>query len=845
MTLFDLKEGQSGIITKVKGRGAFRKRLIEMGFVKGQKVTMIKYAPFRDPIEFKIMDYNISLRRSECILVEIITLEESQNQCISSNNYQGVITEEILFSSAIEKSKIIDVALVGNPNSGKTTLFNYVSGANAHVGNFAGVTVEALTGKYQQDGYTFNIIDLPGTYSLSAYSPEEIYVRKYILNNLPDVIINVVDSSNLERNLYLTTQLIDMDVKIVVGLNMYDELVEKGDKFDYVSLGKMIGIPFVPTISSKGKGIRELFKKVIEVYEDTAAEVRHVHINYGESIENAIQNIQKKIRQTPSITDKISTRYYAIKLLEKDKSVNFIISRLPKGQEIIETAEQEIKKIESLFLEDSETLIIEAKYGFIAGALKETYFNNERPRKRTDTEIIDTFLTHKLFGFPVFLLFIWFMFQATFTLGSYPMNWIESLIDYIHKMVDNSMSESIFKDLLVNGIISGVGGVLIFIPNIFILFFFIAFMEDTGYMARSAFIMDRLMHHIGLHGKSFIPLLMGFGCNVPAIMATRTLNNRNDRLLTMLIIPFMSCSARLPLYLLLSKLFFPENTGNIIFLIYCIGVLIAIIVSLIFKNILFKKKEAPFVMELPPYRLPTLKSLLIHTWNRGYQYLNKIGSVILIASIIIWALSFFPHNQIKEKNRDSQISSLINQNIIKYQKETDSVKRIEIIQNAKDEINKIENHYSAEALANSFIGKLGKALEPVMRPLGFDWKMTVSLVSGLPAKEIIVSTMGILYQVDNEINIDFLNSLGYKIKNEKYYSGSNIGKPVFTPLVAFSFMLFVLIYSPCVGTIVTISRESGNWKWGLFSLIYTTLIAWVVSFIVYQLGIFIQSNIMF
>jgi len=840
MTLFDLEEGQSGIITKVKGRGAFRKRITEMGFVKGKKVTMIRRAPLRDPVEFRIMDSEISLRRSESLLVEVVTPDEAI-EMLSKAESEGVTIEDVLKTSAREKGKIIDVALVGNPNSGKTTLFNYSSHSNAHVGNFAGVTIEARQAKFKQDGYTFNIVDLPGTYSLSAYSPEELYVRKHILGSIPDIIINVVDASNLERNLYLTTQLIDMDVKVIVALNMYDEFSAKGDKFDYESLGSMIGIPFVPTISSRGKGIKDLFAKVIEVYEDKDPTVRHVHINYGESIEASIRNIQEKIRLNPAITDKASSRFYALKLLEKDKAVQFIISRLPNSKEISETVAHEIKRIENLYQEDSETLVTDAKYGFIAGALRETYVNGRAPRQRSETEVIDTFLTHKLFGFPVFIFFLWLMFQATFTLGAYPMEWIEAMVGFTADIVNISMPDGIFKDLLSGGIISGVGGVLVFLPNILILFFFIALMEDTGYMARAAFIMDRLMHRIGLHGKSFIPLLMGFGCNVPAIMATRTLENRNDRLLTMLINPFMSCSARLPVYLLIAGAFFPGNAGTMLFVIYSTGILLAIIFALIFKKTLFKGKEAPFVMELPPYRVPTIRTVFKHMWNRGAQYLNKIGGVILIASIIIWALGYFPHNEKLNEEKDAKISLVIDESRVSYNESKDAESKSSIIELTEEKINELNHELSAQHQINSYIGRLGKIFEPVMRPLGFDWKMTVSLLAGLPAKEIVVSTMGVLYQADDDIGNKESNSLQQKLVNEKHASGSLTGQPVFTPLIAFTFMIFVLIYFPCIGTIVTISREAGSWKWGIFSMLYTTGLAWIMSFIVYRGGTLLQN----
>ena len=624
MTLYKLEQGEKGIITKIRGRGAFRKRITEMGFVKGKVVTVVKKAPLRDPVEYNIMGYEVSLRHSEAQLVEVTTSYDNESDEIKNGDFSGIIDDNLLKTSARNKGKVIDIALVGNPNSGKTTIFNFASGSREHVGNYGGVTVDSKQAKFKLDDYSFNIIDLPGTYSLTAYTPEELYVRKYILGFHPDIVINVVDASNIERNLYLTTQLIDMDIKVVIALNMYDELIQKEDKFDYDSLGKMIGIPFIPTIGSKGKGISELFKKVIEVYEDKEPSVRHIHINYGPSVEGSIHAIQQEIKKNKGLTDKVSSRFYSIKLLEKDKGTRFSLSRTTNFETIKEVAGSEILKLESNLKEDSETLITDAKYGFINGALKETYQTNKFKRKlKTDTELIDTFITHKIFGFPIFIFFLWIMFQATFKLGDYPQSWIESLVGLTGGFFSGILPDSIFKDLLVNGIINGVGGVIVFLPNILILFFFISFMEDTGYMARAAFIMDKLMHKIGLHGKSFIPLIMGFGCNVPAIMATRTLENRNDRLLTMLINPFMSCSARLPVYILIIGAFFRGNEVSVLFLVYAIGIFFAIFFAVLFKKTIFKSEEAPFVMELPPYRLPTLRTTLRHMWNKGSQYVKK------------------------------------------------------------------------------------------------------------------------------------------------------------------------------------------------------------------------------
>ena len=820
MKLSDLQNNEQGIITKVKGRGAFRKRIIEMGFIKGQKVTVIKKAPLRDPIEYNIMGYDISLRGSEAELIEVVFLKDAKKVVSRTNGTFS--TEKSLFQKAREKGKQINVALVGNPNCGKTTFFNYASGSKEHVGNYGGVTVDAKKAKFKQNGYQFNITDLPGTYSLTAYTPEELFVRKHILDEMPDVVINLIDASNLERNFYLTTQLIDMDIKVVVALNMFDELIKKGDRFDYKFFGDMLGIPIVPTVSSIGKGIDKLFDKVIQVYEDEADCVRHIHINYGKETENAIHKIQKKIniKENYSLTDKISSRLLSIKLLEKDKDVQNTIKNCSNCDKIKKEAQTQIELLETRLKEDSETILTDAKYGFISGALRETYKAGTK-NKRKQTEVIDTFLTHKLFGFPIFILFLWVMFQSTFKLGQFPMRWIELGIDFFSKSLSNIIADGMFKDLIVDGIIGGVGGVIVFLPNILILFFFISLMEDTGYMARVAFIMDKLMHKIGLHGKSFIPLLMGFGCNVPAIMSTRTLENRNDRLLTMLINPFMSCSARLPIYLVVIGAVFPKFAGTVLFSIYGIGILIAILVAIVFKKTLFKSEEVPFVMELPPYRIPTIRTTLKHMWNKAKQYLKKMGGVILIASIIIWALGYFP----LQKNLQTEYN----------QKITNIEKKYEDNEARDNVISQLKLEQKAKQQENSFIGKIGKFVQPVMQPLGFDWKMTVSIITGIAAKEVVVSTMGVLYQADGN-DAENSTSLQTKLSNEKYTSGKKKGQNVFNPIVGFSFILFILIYFPCIAVIAAIKKESGSWKWALFSMVYTTGLAWVIAFLTYQIG---------
>jgi ferrous iron transport protein B len=815
--LSDVKTGEEAIITKVVGHGAFRKRITEMGFVKGKKVKVIKNAPLQDPVEYEIMDYRISLRRTEAAMIEVIAAELSD--VTEDVKFEGTIDEETLKRTAGEKGRTINVALVGNPNSGKTTLYNFASGSHERVGNYGGVTVDARDAVFKKSSYTFKIVDLPGTYSITEYTPEELFVRTFISEKNPDVVINVVDASNLERNLYLTTQLIDMNIKVVIALNMHDELEKKGAVLDYDALGKMMGIPIIPTVASKGIGIDELFDKIIDVYEDRDPIVRHIHINYGFIIENSILNIQTLIKENKHITDRYSSRYLSIKLLEGDSTTKKQVASCRNFEKIKTQCETEIFHLEKEYNEKSGTIITDAKYGFITGALNETFVQGAKNLRKVSA--IDDLLTHKYLGFPIFFFFMWLMFQTTFSLGSYPMSLIGSGVSWLSETIRGSMTEGPLRDLLVDGIIGGVGGVIIFLPNILILFFFISFMEDSGYMARASFIMDKLMHKIGLHGKSFIPMLMGFGCNVPAIMATRTLENRKDRLLTMMIIPFMSCSARLPIYVLLISAFFHKSQGLVLVSIYLIGIIIAILVALAMKKIFFAKQDVPFVMELPPYRIPTIKNTSIHMWYKGVQYLRKMGTVILMASIIIWALGYFPRNVRYTTDFDKQMS-LIQSDIT----QTDSIKN--------DQIRKIEVIKQSEKQEKSYIGTLGHLIEPVIRPLGFDWKIGVSIITGLAAKEIVVSTMGVLYQADNGDGV-VSDNLQTKLQEQTYSHGELKGTKVFTPVVAYSFMLFVLVYFPCIATIAAIKKEA-NWKWAAFIVVYTTSIAWAVAFFATKIG---------
>lgn len=810
MRLSELKTGEKGVIVKVMGHGGFRKRIVEMGFIRGKIVTVLLNAPLQDPVKYKIMGYEISLRHTEAAMIEIISVDEAKEleeeearKLGLSDIYQNassdddiLLTDELLHKAALEKSHTINVALVGNPNCGKTSLFNFASGSHERVGNYSGVTVDAKEGHAKYNGYRFNIVDLPGTYSLSAYSPEELYVRKQIIDNTPDVIINVIDASNLERNLYLTTQLVDMNLKVVGALNMFDEFESRGDKLEHDKLGELLGIPFVPTVFKTGRGVEELFNTVINVYEGVSEpgknNLRHIHLNHGKYIEQAIDDVKKEIQKDEQIRYKYSTRFLSIKLLEKDSKIENLIQTLPNGKKIIESRDRAADFILKETKEDSETAIMNAKYGIIHGALQEAGCEEG---KKADTyqltHILDAIITNRYIGFPLFFLFLYIMFEVTFTIGQYPMDWIESGVSVISDFVKSVMPDGPLKAMIVDGAIAGVGAVIVFLPQILILYFFISFMEDSGYMARAAFIMDKVMHKMGLHGKSFIPLIMGFGCNVPAVMATRTIENRRSRLITMLVLPLISCSARLPIYIMIIGTFFAVKYQSLIMIsLYATGILMAVIMSRIFSKWLVKGDDTPFVMELPPYRFPTGKAIVRHTWEKGKQYLKKMGGIILIASIIVWALGYFPHND------------------------------------------QLDNQAQQE---QSYIGRIGKAIEPVFRPQGFDWKLDVSLIAGVGAKEIVASTMGVLY-ADDESVADGASAdvKKYQILRQKMEADG------ITPLIAFSYLLFVLIYFPCIATIAAIKGETGSWKWAIFTAVYTTLLAWVVSACCYQLGMLLS-----
>lgn len=805
MRLSELKTGEKGVIVKVLGHGGFRKRIVEMGFIRGKIVTVLLNAPLQDPVKYKIMGYEISLRHTEAAMIEVIStdearqLEEEEARKLgmteiseSDAGDDGNITDEQLHKAAIKKSHTINVALVGNPNCGKTSLFNFASGAHERVGNYSGVTVDAKEGHAEFDGYQFNLVDLPGTYSLSAYSPEELYVRKQIIENTPDVIINVIDASNIERNLYLTTQLVDMNLKMVGALNMFDEFESRGDKLDYDKLGQLFGFPFIPTVFKSGRGVEELLRTVIDVYEGRPVPgksgIRHVHLNHGRYIEQAIDDVKHEIQKNEQIRYKYSTRFLSIKLLERDAKAEELIRTLPNGNEVMAARDKAADYIMTETKEDSETAIMNAKYGIIHGALHEAGCEegNKTDTYQT-THIIDSVITNKYIGFPLFFLFLYIMFEVTFTLGQYPMDWLDAGVGALGDWVKDTLPDGPLKAMLADGVIGGVGSVIVFLPQILILYAFISFMEDSGYMARAAFIMDKLMHKMGLHGKSFIPLIMGFGCNVPAVMATRTIESRRSRLITILVLPLMSCSARLPIYIMIIGTFFATKYQSLIMIsLYASGILLAVLMSRLFSRWLVKGDDTPFVMELPPYRFPTAKAMARHTWEKGRQYLKKMGGIILVASLIVWALGYFPH--------DESLSTQAQQE-------------------------------------QSYIGRIGKTIEPVFRPQGFDWKLDVSLIAGVGAKEIVASTMGVLYADDETIADDNAdNAKKYELLRQKMTADG------ITPLIAFAYLLFVLIYFPCIATIAAIKGETGSWRWAAFAALYTTALAWIVSACVYQLG---------
>lgn len=837
MKLSDLNTGEQGVIVKVNGHGSFRKRLIEMGFIAGKKVTVVLNAPLKDPIEYEILGYKLSLRRSEAEQIEVISESEAKEVMKKDSSFDTIYADDcdeewslnnLMKKLAEERKHVIRVALVGNPNCGKTSLFNVASGSHEHVGNYSGVTVDAKEGRFEYKGYKFVLVDLPGTYSLSAYSPEELYVRKNLIDNVPDVVINVVDASNIERNLYLTAQVIDMNLKVVMALNMYDELKDKGDELDIKQLGYLLGMPVCPTVSRDGTGIPELFDTVIKIYTQSDPKLaRHIHINHGAELEKSIDRIKLLLQKNQSLRDKYSTRYLAIKYLEDDKDIEKIIDTLPNRDEIISARVIEEQRIIDLLHTNTESAIVDAKYAFIQGALAETFkpHQDATPRK-TITDKIDAIVTNKWMAFPIFIAVLYLIFQTTFAVGDYPMQWIDWFVGKFGDFVATFMADGWLKDLVVDGIISGVGSVLVFLPNILILYFFISLMEDSGYMSRAAFIVDKLMHKIGLHGKSFIPMVMGFGCNVPAIMATRAIESRKSRMITIAIIPFMSCAGRLPIFVLLAGAFFPHNAALVLLGIYLLGIVLAILSAIVLSKFV-KDDDLPFVMELPPYRIPTAKAIWRHTWEKGQQYLQKMATTILICSVIIWFLGYFPKNK-ELMAAQEEYATLAQTPAGRLSANADEVDVNAATATKQELMTRIDSLYAYQQ-ENSYIGQLGRMVSPALDPLGFNWKMDVGLLTGIAAKELVVSTLGVMYSEGAKV------SEGHDMSEDTQLQSALVNDV--TPAAALSFMVFILLYFPCVATFVAIKNETGKWRWAVACCAYTMAVAWIMSFIVYRLAL--------
>ncbi len=699
------------------------------------------------------------------------------------------------------RKKRVRIALAGNPNSGKTSVFNAMTGARQHVGNYPGVTVEHKEGFRRINGVELAIVDLPGTYSLTAHSEDELVARDFIVEEKPDAVIAVVDASNLERNLYLVTQLLELQVPLVLDFNMSDVADARGYSFDYNMLAELLGTPIVPTVGNKGQGIDRLLRAAVELASSTQTHKEHI-VKYGREVEAEIEKLEALL-EGETVLEGYPSRWLAVKLLENDEEARRKVSESGAGSDVIlAQADMSIRHIEGVYDDAPEVVLAEARYGFISGACQEAVQSTVQTRHDA-SDLIDRVVTNRLLGIPIFLALMWAVFQLTFKLGEPPMGCIESGFEWLGGAVASVLPEGLLQSLIVDGIIGGVGGVLVFLPNILLLFLAIAFLEDSGYMARAAFIMDRVMHKIGLHGKSFIPLLLGFGCTIPAVMATRTLENRRDRLVTILVAPLMSCGARLPVYILLTGAFFgAQVAGNVIFSLYMLGIVLAIVVAKVFRKFLLPGPSTPFVMELPPYRVPTLKGILIHMWERAGLYLKKAGTIILAISVVIWALSAFPRRLELRADYDARMAAAATEGA------------------AAD----LEEEFSALQLERSYAGRIGHAIAPALKPIGLgDWRIGTALFAGLGAKEVVVSTMGTLY------------SVGETDEESEALRGAL--KQDYNKLQAYALMVFVLLYIPCVAAVAVIKRETNSWAWAGFTVLYTTALAWVVSLLVYQGGL--------
>ncbi|MFR9603106.1 MAG: ferrous iron transport protein B [Rikenellaceae bacterium] len=782
MKLTDLKIGESGYILKIGGSNSFRKRLTEMGFVRGQKIESLFTSPLGNPTTFGIMGYELSLREGESSVIEVSRepLPHQNPDCMvggCGRQCNKASCQSAGWSQPTTKANTIDVVLIGNPNSGKSSLFNALSGGQERVGNYSGVTVTQKVGHFHYKGYRINIIDLPGTYSLSAYSAEERYVQQFLREGSADVVVNVISASNIKRHLYLTTDLMDRDVRVIGALNMYDELQERGEEIDVEKMSESLGMPLVPVVAKNAKGTTLLLDKIVELIEGSGRPYPHVEVNYGEHLEKEVGKLMESFAKE-DLPVQFPLRYWALKMLESDEQVEQTLKRFASYDEWCQIREHSVDHIQREDQIDIPTEITSRKYLFIDELLGRTLKQNvERTQGEDFTLKVDRLVTNKWLGFPIFILLMWLTFSATFTLGAYPQEWIEMGIEMLGEMAGTHMSDGWLRSFIVDGVIGGAGGVLVFLPNIIILYLFIVFLEASGYMVRAAFIMDRLMRYVGLDGHAFIPMLMGFGCNVPAIMATRTIEDSKSRLISILINPFVSCSARLPVFILMAGTFLPQYGALAVTSLYVLGIIVAVATSLVLRRFITVGRDTALILELPPYRMPTLKSVVKQLWYKCERYIKRIGTIILLASAIIWALDYFPAG-------------------------------------ADD---------SPQA-PESYLSQIGRVTEPVVKPIGLDWRASVSLLSGIAAKEIIVSTMGVLYETENQITEgDEADAIADD----------------FTLPSAIAFMIFVLLYFPCTGTLAAIYGETNRVRWVLFSIIYSTSVAWILAFVAFHVTRFV------
>lgn len=821
MRISEMQAGQKGCIVKVKGHGSARKRAVDAGFYKGVCIEILDSDTTHMNIDVEGMQRKLTL--PEASMIEVLTTEEAAQEL----QVKELSTGELKDLAHRHRHKI-EIALVGQPLSGKNSLFTTLT--QGHAAPLPNAN-DILMGERDFQDYHLHITNLPDTYSLTSRTADTWTVRRHLVGDNPDIVISVIDATDLERSMQITAQLLDMNLRVIVALNKFDAMQAQGSKLDYQTLSRLLGTPIVPTVSLNNEGLEHLLHLAINIYEgadflDDDGEVnkevmrelqewhrnivhsdddtehladftrdhtldtrykkhayRHIHIYHGGELEQSIETLRNEVWKSEHTRYRFSTRYVAIALLEGDADIEqFVRDNLPNSKAVFALRDKERRRYSRLMGESVPKAIRTAKRSFIQGALKETYIPAQSRAKANPnlTERLDRLVTHKVWGVLIFLTSLFIMFEATFVLGEYPMQGIEWLVEKIGTGLEQLLPNGPIKDMVIDGIIGGVGGVIVFLPNILILYFFISLMEDSGYMSRAAFIMDKAMHKMGLHGKSFITLIMGFGCNVPAVLATRMIESRKSRLITMLVTPLMSCSARLPVYIIFVAAFFPHHSGIVLMGLYLTGIILAVLVARLLSRTVMRGDETPYVMELTPYRRPAWKVIFKHTWDKGYEYLKKMGGVILVASIVVWFLGYYP--------RSEQYAT------------------------------------PAEQQEHSYIGRIGKAIEPAIEPLGFDWKMGIGLVSGVGAKELIVSTLGVLY-ANQEVD---------SAESEAQIAAAL--KTVTTPAAALAYMLFVLIYFPCLATLIAIKKETKGWGWAIFTAVYTTALAWIVAFAVFQIG---------